>query len=284
MTRTITLILTFVILLFFLSGCSLEEKTQENSNPQDFNSSANAPSENSLQKEAESSVRLIRYSWDGWGTSTKTIDTDELVSRITNALINMKNTGLTEEKISDDPFEIGGGDYPVERGTMWIEWGERIYRLSPDLSQISLVETHFGKGNILEITDSLKKDINDAWYYAPYDYYLGTYKAGEEAVELKNIFEAESSVNISIKNITTEKSYDPKNTVSLEIISSKDQAVTVTLHCQQSSDNLTDGDAKTVELKKGVPASVELQFGGWPYSYWIYIKADNTLAEIKIEP
>ena len=50
-------------------------------------------------------------------------------------------------------------------------------------------------------------------------------------------------------------------------------------------DDLAEGDTKTVELKKDVPQTVELSFGGWPsYPYWIYIKADNTKVNITINP
>ena len=234
----------------------------------------------------EVEVELFQYTWDGWGISQKTVGACDVAYNIIDALKAMKETGETVPKISDEVFEIGGGQYAAERGTMWIESGNKIYRLTPDLSQICLVETHFGEGKVLEITEEFKTNVNNAWHYAPYDYYKGTYNKGDSTVVLNSVFESGSSIDISIKEIKVDSSsYDPFNTILIELISSVDQEVAVKLHCQHSDDNLARGDAKTVELKKGVPTTVELGFGGWPnFTYWVYIEADFTKAEITINP
>ena len=234
----------------------------------------------------EVEIKLLQYTWDGWGISQKTVGACDVAYSIIDALKAMKETGETVPKISDEVFEIGGGQYAAERGTMWIESGNKIYRLTPDLSQICLVETHFGEGKVLEITDAFKTNVNNAWHYAPYDYYKGTYNKGDSTVELNSVFKSGSSIDISIKEIKVDSSsYDPFNTILIELISSVDQEVAVKLHCQQSDDNLARGDAKTVELKKGVPTTVELGFGGWTnFTYWVYIEADLTKAEITINP
>lgn len=234
----------------------------------------------------EVEIKLFQYTWDGWGISKKTVGACDVAYNIIDALKAMQQTGETVPKISADVLEIGGGQYPVERGTMWIESGNRIYRLTPDLSQICLVETHFGEGKVLEITDEFKTNINNAWYYAPYNYFKGTYNKGDSTVELNNVFESGSSIDISIKEIKVDSSsYNPFNTILIELISTVDQEVTVKLRCQQSDDNLALGDDEIVELKKGVPTTVELAFGGWTDStYWVYIEADYTKAEITINP
>lgn len=233
----------------------------------------------------EVEVELFKYTWDGWGISTKTVGACDVAYNIIDALKAMKETGETVPKISDDILEIGGGQYPVERGTMWIESSGKIYRLTPDLSQICLVETHFGEGKVLEITDEFKTNVNNAWYYAPYDYYKGTYNKGDYTVNLTSVFKSGSSIRLSIKKIQIESGYDPNNTITVELISSVDQEVNIKLHCQQSDDNLAAGDYKTVQLKKGEPTTVDLTFGGWPnFTYWVYIEADFTKAEITINP
>ena len=234
----------------------------------------------------EVEIKLLQYTWDGWGISQKTVGACDVAYNIIDALKAMKETGETVPKISDEVFEIFGGPYSAERGTMWIESGNKIYRLTPDLSQICLVETHFGKGKVLEMTDAFKTNVNNAWHYAPYDYYKGTYNKGDSTVKLNSVFKSGSSIDISIKEIKVDSSsYDPFNTILIELISSVDQEVAVKLHCQQSDDNLARGDAKAVELKKGVPTTVELGFGGWSnFTYWVYIEADLTKAEITINP
>lgn len=233
----------------------------------------------------EVEVELFQYTWDGWGISTKTVGACDVAYNIIDALKAMKETGETVPKISDEVFEIGGGQYAAERGTMWIESGNKIYRLTPDLSQICLVETPFGEGKVLEITDAFKTNVNNAWHYAPYDYYKGTYNKGDSTVELNSVFKSGSTVQLSIKKIHIESGYDPKNTITVELISSVDQEVNIKLHCQQSDDNLAAGDYRTVQLKKGEPTTVDLTFGGWPnFTYWVYIEADFTKAEITINP
>lgn len=233
----------------------------------------------------EVEVELFQYTWDGWGISTKTVGACDVAYNIIDALKAMKETGETVPKISDQVFEIGGGQYAAERGTMWIESGNKIYRLTPDLSQICLVETHFGEGKVLEITDAFKTNVNNAWHYAPYDYYKGTYNKGDYTVDLESVFKSGSTVQLSIKKIQIESGYDPKNTITVELISSVDQEVNIKLHCQQSDDNLAVGDYRTVQLKKWEPTTVDLTFGGWPnFTYWVYIEADYTKAEITINP
>ena len=233
----------------------------------------------------EVEVELFQYTWDGWGISTKTVGACDVAYNIIDALKAMKETGETVPKISDEVFEIGGGQYAAERGTMWIESGNKIYRLTPDLSQICLVETHFGEGKVLEITDAFKTNVNNAWHYAPYGYYKGTYNKGDYTVDLESVFKSGSTVQLRIKKIQIESGYDPNNTITVELISSVDQEVNIKLHCQQSDDNLAAGDYRTVQLKKGEPTTVDLTFGGWPnFIYWVYIEADLTKAEITINP
>lgn len=233
----------------------------------------------------EVEIKLFQYAWDGWGISTKTVGACDVACNIIDALKAMKETGETVPMISDEVFEIGGGQYAAERGTMWIESGKKIYRLTPDLSQICLVETHFGEGKVLEITDAFKTNVNNAWHYAPYDYYKGTYNKGDYTVDLESVFKSGSTVQLSIKKIQIESGYDPNNTLTVEMISSVDQEVNIKLHCQQSDDNLAAGDYRTVQLKKGEPTTVDLTFGGWPnFTYWVYIEADFTKAEITINP
>ena len=266
----------------FINNRSRKLTDEEKENIESLISQLN---EEQLPSGYEVEVELFQYTWDGWGISTKTVGACDVAYNIIDALKAMKETGETVPKISDEVFEIGGGQYAAERGTMWIESGNKIYRLTPDLSQICLVETHFGEGKVLEITDAFKTNVNNAWHYAPYDYYKGTYNKGDYTVNLTSVFKSGSTVQLSIKKIQIESGYDPNNTITVELISSVDQEVNIKLHCQQSDDNLAAGDYRTVQLKKGEPTTVDLTFGGWPnFTYWMYIEADYTKAEITINP
>lgn len=269
------------ILIDYIGECSRKLTAEEKAFVESLISMLEEPTHSGYEVE----IKLLQYTWDGWGISTKTVGACDVAYNIIDALKAMKETGETVPKISDDVFEIGGGQYAAERGTMWIESGNKIYRLTPDLSQICLVETHFGEGKVLEITDEFKTDVNNAWRYAPYDYYKGTYNKGDYTVDLTSVFKSGSTVQLSIKKIQIESGYDPNNTITVELISSVDQEVNIQLRCQQSDDNLAVGDYRTVQLKKGEPTTVDLTFGGWPnFTYWVYIEADLTKAEITINP
>ena len=168
---------------------------------------------------------------------------------------------------------------------MWIEVDNKIYRLTPDLSQISLVETHFGKGKILEMTDALKTDINNAWHYHPYDYYSGTYINESDELVINHVYEADSSIQIQVKKIEVENKYHPTNKITVELVSTIDQTVDVRVDCYRSDDDLDGGDYKELTLKAGKKQTVELNFGGWENSdFWITISADNTRINLRIEP
>ena len=290
MKRLLAIMLMLVIVLASLTGCITSPSSiDESVDGESVNGESVDNSEEISVSVDEEKIRILQYTWDGWGISYKTIEDCDTLYNIIDYLKNAKETGKTTVKISDDVLELGGGEYPVERGTMWIEWGNKIYRLSHDRSLLCLVDTHFGKGKALEITEEFITNVNNAWYYAPYDYYSGTYRNSDDTFEIEHIFKSPSSVQMSVKGIDIANGSDfhdgAVNKITVELLSTTDQEITIYLDCRQSEDNLGLGDFKTVQLKKDVPVTVELSFIGWSdFCYWIYIKADYTMARIEINP
>ena len=221
---------------------------------------------------SETEVNLLRYTPDGWGISIKEIGDYAIATQFLEALHALTPTGETVPKISDNILELGGGDYPVDRGTFWVEADGKIYRVNRDYDEVCLVETHFGKGKVLEMTAEFAKLLQNAWYYAPLDSWIGTYKDGDEKIELRNAFSAPSTVLISVKEIYLDKAdRTDNNKIVVELISAVDQTVYVCSFSQQSDE-------------AGVPVTVELSFFGFSYGYWITLRADNTMVEITINP
>ena len=290
MKRLLAIMLMLVTVLASLTGCITSPSgIDESVDGESVNGESVDNSEEISVSVDEEKIRILQYTWDDWGISYKTIEDCDTLYNIIDYLKNAKETGKTTEKISDDVLELGGGEYPVERGTMWIEWGNKIYRLSHDRSLLCLVDTHFGKGKALEITEEFITDVNNAWYYVPFNYYIGTYNKSDDSFEYKHIFESPSSVKLSIKDIDISSEHDfhdgAENRITVELISDIDQEVQIDLDCRQSEDNLGLGDFKTVQLKKDVPVTVELSFIGWSdFCYWIYIQVDYTMARIEINP
>ena len=230
-------------------------------------------------------IRFMQFRWDGYGITAKIVEDGPMADTIVDELAGLRETGKTVKKISDETVNMDSGVLPVDGGTMWLEVGGLIYRLSPDLSTICRVDRHLGKGDVLEMTDSLKGMIRDAWHYHPYDYYIGTYERSTDRIELRHAYLAESSVQISIKDIEIQNQIDPTNTLTIELLSTVAQTLSVGLTCQQSDDNLAVGDSREVTMTPGTPVTVSLNFGGWKdYTYWVYITADNTRIELEIKP
>ncbi len=227
------------------------------------------------------SLAIYQYHWSGYGISQKTLSASSLAYEMIDALSDMKETGEIVPKISDEIFSdddfLFAGALPVTPGTKWIV-ADGLYRVNPELDEICRVETHLGEGNVLQMDENFRNMLRDAWYYYPYDYHSGTYENGE--LTLNSMYHADSSVDIHVKEIALSKK--DKNRIVLDIYSSKDQTLTIYLSSQQSDDNLAEGDAETLTFAKGETKTVEMTFGGFPYTYWVTVTADNTKVNITI--
>ena len=233
----------------------------------------------------QSAIKMMRYNWDGYGISTKWIETSDIVYSIIDAAEKLTETGETVEKISDAVVDENSTELPIERGTLWLEIGSKIYRIDPDFEQLCRVDGHLGSGYVMNASEQFKKMIIDAWQYHPYDYYAGNYNNETNEIKLNHVYNAPSTVQVQIKKVEIVNDYDPKNKITLELISTVDQSVSISLLCSQSNDNLADGDRKEIVLTAKEAETVELTFGGWKdFSYWIDISVDNTRINLRIEP
>ena len=231
--------------------------------------------------EDDGTVTLIRYTWDGWGLGAKTV-TGEKAETIIALLANLPSTGEKQKAISNMEFPKPGSacDLPVPRGTMWVEAGGRIYRLGSN--EIVLVKKHLGKGTVLVDAAECIAEINNAWSYWPWDCWNGTYQGGK--ITLAHRYEAETTVTVNILSMNVIKDLHPENSMTVELISTIDQTVHVSLDCTGSADHLSNGDEKDVELIAGQPKTVELTFGGFPYTYDVLIRVDNTYVTLVVDP
>lgn len=230
-------------------------------------------------------IKLVQYAWDGYGVSTKTVSNCELTYSIIDSLEAASETGKTVDFISNEIVNEETGELPITPGTKWIEVGNKLYRIDPEIKTLCRMESHLGKGVELTLSEELHTLLWNAWYFHPFDYYSGTYQNETNTLKLDHRYTAASSMQVTIKTVQVEKKTDPNNTITLKLKSPIDQTVRVSLDCYQSGDNLARGDWKEVTLKANQTETVELSFGGWQsYDYWIDLKVDNTLISLKIEP
>lgn len=272
-----TLCLLFAFFLLFLCGCENTVVVVRSEKP----GVGSIYADPALSGE----LKLVRYGWSIKGVSTKTVD-GSAADSVLSQLEQMEETGEIAPKIADGTLSECDR-LSIELGTMWIKTRNALYRVAPDLSQICRVESHFGQGRILKVTDSFRKELNGVWQYWPRDGYFGTYKEGTLTIE--HVYAAETTVRLKVKDMqvknTYDENYDIINKITLEVTSSQDQMVEVLLTCQQSDDNLGLGDCKRVEMKANKPQTVELLFSGWKDTpYWIYINAGNTALRVNIYP
>jgi len=235
--------------------------------------------------DSDATVKIIQYTWDGWGTSYKDIKgaTAEKISSLLAALPETNETQKALSLTKDFPKPGTACDLPAERGTMWVEANGKIYRLAANTKEIVLVKKHLGKGTVLGNVEECLTEINNAWSYWPWDCWNGTYQGGKLTMEHK--YAAETTVTVSIVSMNVINDHHPENSMTVELISTVDQTVTIKVTCQHSSDNLSGGDNQTVELVAGEPTKVDLSFGGFNDTiYDVVITAGNTRASLRVDP
>ncbi|MGM9643329.1 MAG: hypothetical protein ACI3XI_08985 [Eubacteriales bacterium] len=233
----------------------------------------------------EAGFKMLRYNWDGWGISQKEIKTCDLAYAVIDSLSGLHETGETVPKISNDTLDESSGELPVTRGTVWIDCGSvGMFRLNREMTEICKVEAPFGEGKILEMTDTLRELLEQAWFYYPYDCWYGKYENG--SLTLEQFFKADSAVDsVVIDSIHIENTYEPHNKIVLSIRSSESKIIGVSLRCQQSGDNLAAGDFKDIVLTEGKETKAELTFGGFKdVTYYVTIFIDNTRISLTVKP
>ena len=238
------------------------------------------------ETEKEPAIRMMKYNVFYCDISTKSIYAGELADAIIEGIEALEPTGETVEKISDEVVDQYSQDLPVPYDTMWLEIGDKIYRIDPE-GKIYLVESHLGAGVALEtVSEELKVDINKAWFYYPGDYYLGTYYNETNEIELKNMYSTQNEIEVNVKDIAILSTchHDEVNKITVELISTVDGTFDIDWRSESSSDNIGSMGDTCVELKAGVPQTVELAFCGWDDFYWLYIYVSNVAIELKIIP
>lgn len=236
---------------------------------------------------AEIGFKMRRYSWDGSGVSSgKEISDCGLAYAIIDCLSKLQETGDIIPKISDDVIDEFVYDLPVDKGTVWIECGSvGLFRLNPEMTEICKVQTHLGEGKVLQMTDTLRELLIQAYNYYPNDCWYGTYENGE--ITLQQVYKADSAVDwVEIEKIYVENAHHSQNNkIKFSIIANESKTLNVKLRSYASSDNLGSYDSKEVKLVKGKETTVEFTFDGfYNYPYYLTIEIDNTRIEFEIDP
>ena len=212
----------------------------------------------------------------------------EIAERIANGLEVAKLTSEKVDRIANGSPELNDlywNEYDVPFYTFWIEVGSRVYRSTSNFETLALVDGLYGEGYCIELDDELKKDIKDAWYYHPLDYYFGEYFNSTDRLQIEHKYEAPSSVQVKVVSVDADEIGDyAKNSIVLEITSDRDQSFGIYLECSQGGDIFTNGDTEVITARAGVPQRVTLDFGAFDSRYYIYISIDNTYYQIMIHP
>ncbi|MBE6557492.1 MAG: hypothetical protein E7661_00525 [Ruminococcaceae bacterium] len=214
-------------------------------------------------------VRIRQYTWDGWGISNKTLDpkaSARLLEKLQKLIpIDEYAESLATETMSDVYDNVVPES--VERGTCWIETSEHIYRLSPELDAIWLVDRHYGGGQRLAAGSDFFDTFSDLWRYHPYDSYVVTYKNGE--FTMNHVYEATSSIRVEIVKLEPDILTDDidatdkaRHKITLKIMATEDIQTRISLGAKYSDDHLMLGDGADLSLKAGVPQTITLTYPG----------------------
>ena len=217
---------------------------------------------------------------------------DGWTQNLIETLLNAPETGASVEKLSDDEtipnslIDSYGTHLPVQQYTRWFILEDTMFRYieSPD-SKLYRVENHLGAGKEVALSDELKEMLADAIWYAPTNYYTGTWS--KDKFELKHTFSAEHDVDVSVNKIThTSDSTDGgKYTVRLTLQSQKDLSVNISYTAHFSEDNLGESDSTTVSLEAGKAKTIDIEFSQYKrhsFTLKMRISADN-VPDNKIE-
>ena len=228
-------------------------------------------------------VALARYNKVGWGVERKTIADDQMAYYIASELRSMTETGEILPEVGTGTLE-DRYVYPVDVGTLWIEVDGKIYRVNPEFDQICLVDGHFGQGTVLDMSKKFAATISYVFGYHPKTVYKGTYTLETDTLEFKQVYKGNSEIFIHIVDIQVENKFRSQNTITFELISTKDQTLNINLESYQSSDNLGGSESKKVTLKKGVPQAVTMEFGGFTVWYSVDIRSESFFIDLQIDP
>ena len=245
-----------------------------------------------LRTEGDKMIVFREYTGYGYfaGVATKVILPNDRAYEITSSLKDLKETGETVKAINDKDLDFyrehAEYEFPMDEGTLWIETKDGLYRLDGNRTQLCRVDTYFGEGRVLEFPDDLKKMTLRLYYRYPYTYYYGTYNSNTGEIQLEQIFTLYPDVVpqfFEIKELKIDKTLHGNNSITLELSTEWWGQMKVELESAASDDNLSYGDSKIVEMKGTFePTVVELNFGGFPFDYYIYITLDEVNVKIEL--
>ena len=243
--------------------------------------------ENETRPSEETSIKFICYVNDWMLFTTKTIGNSSTATDLIDRLAKLNPTGEKSMKMSDKPFDMD--DYTnydpyIYAGTTWLEIGDKIYRVYPASNTISLVERHYGEGEILDAPDDLIKDIINAYQYYPHDYYTGNYSRSDGVLSLDHVYTGKTDVTVSIKSIKLASSDSEPSVITLELVSTEDKTFNLSAETYQGDDIVGGFATQVVELKVGEKKTVELSLYAWSCSmYSMNINIDNTVIDITVD-
>ena len=204
-------------------------------------------------------------------------------------LASLAETGETTPALPHDGWEDsspvkGTPDCIVgfSRDYYWIQTELGLYRVYTPEKMLSAVDSYFGEGRILEVSEEFWKDLEDIQYHTTSDTWFGEYKDG--VLTVSHTGKGNTQVTVRITSITFEEdNFRKPGQLTVELLSAVDTTKTVrlSLSCE---DVVGQGDAQTVELKANIPQTVTLNFHFDWSSYWMHLSVDNTRVAVKVDP
>lgn len=204
-------------------------------------------------------LKLYYYNYEGYGYHSRKIE-GEVAAELIAGLKSLTFTGEIEDEISDETFSYEHMD-GLDTQIQFIEVGNCIFRATSGFEQICRVETHLGKGYVLNVDEALQTALREAKSYYPYDYYTAISRYGN-ITKFVHVYHMPSTIRVDAMQVSfsTNSDKETENRITLYLTSSVDQTIEVSMF-QQSGDVVGMGADETMAtFEKGISQRVDLFF------------------------
>ena len=186
----------------------------------------------------------------------------------------------------DAQFKVGpDAASPADEGTKWIEFDGKIYRAYQTWDYVSLVDTYYGEGNLLEVDYEFPTLFDIVFDYYDYNAYLAYYS--NRAIGLRHmcIMDGDTIVRPTDMYAANDSGY-----ITLSVTGKTDKEIDVSLLSYLDDTVYTD-KKQTLAVKNGETTEITLDFSGVPSknirnksSYRLDLIVDNTRLHFYVYP
>ena len=186
----------------------------------------------------------------------------------------------------DAQFKVGpDASSPATKDTRWIEFDGKIYRSHSTWEYVSLVDTYYGEGNLIDLNSFFSIVFEILFDYYDYNAYRAYY--ANRAIELRHmcILDGDAAVKPIDMYAANDEGY-----ITLSVTGKADKEIDISVRSHKGDTVYTD-KKQTLAIKKGETTEITLDFLGVASksarkksSYELSVIVDNTRYDFYVYP